>query len=215
LQDVPRHGFFVRPLSAKEVGDIYPIRGILDPAALRLAGIPSPEAIARLREINRRLAQCTEPAGAVRLDDELHLELVSNCPNPVLIDLIQQFMWRTRRYELGLMRHRGGMPGAVATHKRIIAALAPGEQIVYCSAEPNLAAGMLERIAGEPLQELFDRLVGRPLRMGPYHLFLTPTGTAYGGGGHRFRPRDFLKLAADGERGPLGRTADRQRRVGA
>jgi CubicO group peptidase (beta-lactamase class C family) len=74
-------------------------------------------------------------------------------------------------------------------------ASAPGERIVYCSAEPNLAAGMLERIAGEPLPELFDRLVARPLRMGPYHLFLTPTGTAYGGGGHHFRPRDFLKLA--------------------
>ncbi len=74
-------------------------------------------------------------------------------------------------------------------------ASAPGERIVYCSAEPNLAAGMLERIAGEPLPELFERLVARPLEMGPYHLLLTPTGTAYGGGGHHFRPRDFLKLA--------------------
>jgi CubicO group peptidase (beta-lactamase class C family) len=74
-------------------------------------------------------------------------------------------------------------------------AYAPGEQIVYCSAEPNLAAGMLERIAGEPLPEMFDRLVAKPLHMGRYHLFLTPTDTAYGGGGHHFRPRDFLKLA--------------------
>jgi len=31
--------------------------------------------------------------------------------------------------------------------------------------------------------------------MSTYHLFLTPTGDAYGGGGHRFLPRDFLKLA--------------------
>jgi CubicO group peptidase (beta-lactamase class C family) len=66
---------------------------------------------------------------------------------------------------------------------------------VYCSAEPNLAAGMLERIAGEPLPDLFERLVARPLRMGSYYLFLTPTGTAYGGGGHHFAPRDFPKLA--------------------
>jgi CubicO group peptidase (beta-lactamase class C family) len=74
-------------------------------------------------------------------------------------------------------------------------AYGPGEKIVYCSAEPNLAAGMLERVAGEPLPEMFDRLVARPLHMGRYHLFLTPTDTAYGGGGHHFRPRDFLKLA--------------------
>ena len=74
-------------------------------------------------------------------------------------------------------------------------AYAPGEQIIYCSAEPNLAAGMLERVAGEPLPEMFHRLVASPLHMGRYHLFLTPTGAAYGGGGHHFQPRDFLKLA--------------------
>jgi CubicO group peptidase (beta-lactamase class C family) len=71
----------------------------------------------------------------------------------------------------------------------------PGEQIVYCDPEPNLAAGMLERIAGEPLPELFHRLIARPLRMERYHIQLTPTGGAYGAGGHYFRPRDYLKLA--------------------
>lgn len=72
---------------------------------------------------------------------------------------------------------------------------APGENVFYCSAEPNLAGGMLEKLAGEPQVELFDRLVGRPLRMRPYHLMLQPSGEAYGGGGHQFTPRDFLKLA--------------------
>jgi CubicO group peptidase (beta-lactamase class C family) len=72
---------------------------------------------------------------------------------------------------------------------------APGDTIVYCSIEPNLAGGMLRKIAGEPLPELFYRLVARPLRMSNYHLLLTPTGEAYGGGGHQFLPRDFLKLA--------------------
>ena len=69
-----------------------------------------------------------------------------------------------------------------------------GDKIVYCSGKPNLAAGMLETIAGEPLPEMFYRLVARPMRMGRYHLFLTPTGTAYGGGGHHFTTRDFMKL---------------------
>jgi len=69
-----------------------------------------------------------------------------------------------------------------------------GEKIVYCSMKPNLAAGMLEKIAGEPLPEMFDRLVARPMRMGKYHLFLQPTGQPYGGGGHHFTTRDFMKL---------------------
>ena len=69
-----------------------------------------------------------------------------------------------------------------------------GEKIVYCSGKPNLAAGMLEKIAGEPLPELFHRLVAKPMKMGSYHLFLQPTGEAYGGGGHQFTTRDFMKL---------------------
>ncbi len=72
---------------------------------------------------------------------------------------------------------------------------APGDTLVYCSIEPNLAGGMLRKIAGEPLPELFHRLVAGPLRMRNYHLLLSPTGEAYGGGGHQFLPRDFLKLA--------------------
>jgi CubicO group peptidase (beta-lactamase class C family) len=72
---------------------------------------------------------------------------------------------------------------------------APGDTIVYCSIEPNLAGGMLRKIAGQPLAELFDRLVAQPMRMSNYHLFLSPTGEAYGGGGHQFLPRDFMKLA--------------------
>jgi CubicO group peptidase (beta-lactamase class C family) len=71
---------------------------------------------------------------------------------------------------------------------------APGETVFYCSTEPNLAGGMLAKIAGEPLPELFDRLVARPLQMRTYHLILQD-GEAYGGGGHVFLPRDFLKMA--------------------
>jgi CubicO group peptidase (beta-lactamase class C family) len=71
----------------------------------------------------------------------------------------------------------------------------PGEKIVYCSLKPNLAGGVLEKVAKEPLPELFDRLVAKPLQMGTYHLTLTPTGAAYGGGGHYFLPRDFMKLS--------------------
>ena len=72
---------------------------------------------------------------------------------------------------------------------------APGDTIVYCSIEPNLAGGMLEKISREPLPEMFHRLVAKPLRMKDYHLFMSPTGHAYGGGGHQFLPREFMKLA--------------------
>lgn len=152
LRDLPRRGFFARPLTAEEVRDIYPIRSILDPAALRLAGIPPAAAIGRLRKINRRLKACTRAAEAVALDDRFHLELVAACPNPMLLDLIRQFMWRTRRYELGSMRRHASMSGAVAAHARIVAALEAGDLDAACrELEGNLARGqtpVLEWLAG-------------------------------------------------------------------
>jgi len=142
LRDVPRRGFFVCPLTEEEVRAIYPMRAILDPAALRLGGIPSAERVARLRSLNRQLAACTDPSEAVHLDDKLHLELVTDCPNAELIKLIRHFMWRTRRYELGLMRRRVNMAGAVAAHERIFTALERGDLDLACGElEGNMSRG--------------------------------------------------------------------------
>jgi CubicO group peptidase (beta-lactamase class C family) len=71
---------------------------------------------------------------------------------------------------------------------------APGEKIFYCSTEPNLAGGMLAKVAGEPQIVLFHRLLAEPLKLSNYHLFLRD-GDLYGGGGSRFTPRDFAKMA--------------------
>ena len=127
LHDIPRRGFFVRPLTVDEFRQIYPVRAILDPAVLRLAGIPSRSTITRLHEINRELAACTSRSEAVRVDDQFHIELLAHSPNKVLVDLIRQFMWRTRRYELGLMQKFDGVSGALQAHERIIAALEQGD----------------------------------------------------------------------------------------
>ena len=56
-----------------------------------------------------------------------HLLLVDHCPNKVLIDLIRDFMRRTRRYELALMRERQQVEVATDTHAKIIAALRRGD----------------------------------------------------------------------------------------
>ena len=71
---------------------------------------------------------------------------------------------------------------------------APGEKIFYCSTEPNLAGGMLSKVAHESQLSLFDRLLARPLGLRDYALFLR-SGDVYGGGGYRLLPRDFAKLA--------------------
>ncbi|HXS50678.1 MAG TPA: GntR family transcriptional regulator [Sphingomicrobium sp.] len=122
LVAVPRVGAFVKPLSLEEFDQIS-IREILDPEALRLSGLPSHEQIDRLERLNARMRAARDPDTVIALDDEWHLLLVENCPNKVLLGLIQDFMRRTRRYELALMRERQQVEVATDTHAEIIDAL--------------------------------------------------------------------------------------------
>ncbi|HEX4861075.1 MAG TPA: serine hydrolase, partial [Rhizomicrobium sp.] len=70
----------------------------------------------------------------------------------------------------------------------------PGENAVYCSASPNLALGMVGKIAGENPLYLFDRLVAGPMQITHYGFGLDPVGHPYGGGGIEILPRDFMKF---------------------
>lgn len=123
LITVPRVGAFVRPLTLEEFEQIYAIRPLLDPEALRLAGLPSRSHVDRLERLNARIHAATDADTIIALDDEWHLLLIDECPNKVLIDLIQKFMRRTRRYELALMRERRQVDVATDTHSEIIGAL--------------------------------------------------------------------------------------------
>ena len=123
LVTVPRVGAFVKPLTIEEFEQVYSIRTLLDPEALRLAGIPSKSQIERLERLNARIQESKDPDKIVELDDEWHLLLIDGCPNKVLLGLIQDFMRRTRRYELALMRERQQVEVATDTHAEIIAAL--------------------------------------------------------------------------------------------
>jgi CubicO group peptidase (beta-lactamase class C family) len=73
-------------------------------------------------------------------------------------------------------------------------ATTPGEKAVYCSINPNLALGVVGRAMGKSPLDLFDRLLGGPLRIERYGWPLDPAGHPYGGGGVQLLPRDFMKL---------------------
>ena len=70
----------------------------------------------------------------------------------------------------------------------------PGERAVYCSADPNLALGMVGRAAGENPLYLFERLVAQPMQIRRYTWSTDPAGNPYGGGSAQFLPRDFMKF---------------------
>jgi DNA-binding GntR family transcriptional regulator len=136
----PRFGVFVRPLTLDEYRQIYPIRALLDPEALRLAGIPSPDRLRRLTLLNREMRRSTDPEDVLRADDTWHLELLEACPNKVLIDLITAFIRRARRYELALMRDGRQVEVSTREHDQILKALRAGNLRRACA---RLRANML------------------------------------------------------------------------
>jgi len=133
IATAPRIGFSVCPLTLAEFEQIYAIRTILDPEALRLAGVPSPEGLGRLRSLNRAIREARDADKVIDLDDAWHLELLAACPNRVLVGLIEQFMRRTRRYELALVKERPDARVSVRHHARITTALRAGDLKGACN----------------------------------------------------------------------------------
>lgn len=137
----PRLGYFVRPLTLEEFEQIYDIRPLLDPEALRLAGIPNEKRIGRLEKLNADLARA-KGLRAIEIDDAWHMELIADCPNRVLIEMIANMIVRTRRYELALMREQKNVGVATQDHDHIIAALRAGDLAAACAAlKQNMQSG--------------------------------------------------------------------------
>lgn len=142
IEVLPRRGYFVRPLTSEELEQLYDVRPILDPAALRLAGIPPATVLSQLTMINAAIEAETDPEKLIALDDLWHLELLRHCPNRVLVGMIEQVMLRTRRYELALMRERPTVQRAVDHHAAITAALRRGDLTAACAAlKANMTHG--------------------------------------------------------------------------
>lgn len=121
---MPRRGFRVQELRSTEAVQLYQVRATLDPAALALAGLPSAAQRRQLRTINGALRRtATDVEGLIDLDDQWHLTLLEHCPNRILLDLIRQFMQRTRPLERAYLRQHRHVRRMLGEHATIIAQL--------------------------------------------------------------------------------------------
>ena len=142
LTNTPRIGYRVRPLTLDEFEQLYDIRPLLDPEALRLAGLPSASRLASLNELSAAFAAARDPETAIAQDDKWHLELLADCPNRVLVELIEHIMLRTRRYELALMREAPNITRSSEDHARILSALRDRDLETACAAlRANMQVG--------------------------------------------------------------------------
>ncbi len=158
LENRPRKGNFVRPLTRVDFESLYAIRPILDVEALRLSGIPEPRDLDHLVELNEKLRQAKSVLSRIARDDEWHLLLVKNCGNPVLLDLIRQFILRTRRYENAYLRSSDNTSTAYEEHLVIIDALRNGNLDDACDGlKQNLTSGTASIVAWlDTLEEQSD-----------------------------------------------------------
>jgi DNA-binding GntR family transcriptional regulator len=142
VNTIPRRGFFIRSLEVEEFENLYAIRALLDTEALRLGGIPDATRLRRLEELNTKLARARTASRRIELDNKWHLELIGGCPNRVLVDLVRQFVQRTRRYEMALLREQQNAQITLAEHKEILAALRAGNLQRACAAlRQNMHSG--------------------------------------------------------------------------
>jgi DNA-binding GntR family transcriptional regulator len=125
LESEPRRGFFVKPLSAREAGEAYPLAAALEVLALRL-GPPHPAAtLALLSRLNRELAAAGgDPVRRVDLDFAWHAALVKGCGNQLLLAALASLRGTVQRYELAHAQHARVVDSPARAHEAILAALA-------------------------------------------------------------------------------------------
>ncbi len=131
----PRRGFFVQDLDDVDIERLYQIRAVLDPAALELGGLPAPDTLSELERINEEILQTRgDPSRTVDVDDRWHLTLLAHCPNEILLDLVRQFMARTRPFEHAYMRESCNVQTVVHEHRAIASFLAREDLPGACEA---------------------------------------------------------------------------------
>lgn len=101
VESRPGRGFFVSGMEPAEAHDLYVLVGELEALGLRRSGRPSDDTIAALRDLDAhraRRAEDYEGAQAVDLDMRWHHELLAECPNRPLLDLLEVCRRRLYRY---------------------------------------------------------------------------------------------------------------------
>lgn len=122
-------GYWVAPLSPKDVRDTYPAIIALEQLALTLLPREAyEETAASLHAAADHMQQVADdPAAAQKADDEWHMMLVTPSGNDSLMQLLTRLKRAVRRAEYGLMRSQAVVTNSVAQHRRIADALEAGD----------------------------------------------------------------------------------------
>jgi DNA-binding GntR family transcriptional regulator len=124
VESDPNRGFFVAPLSRREVLEIYPIVWALECLALDSSQSLTPPQVKALRQINAEMAAVTgNPLHCQELDLRWHQTLLESCPNDRLTEFLGALKHIVRRYEYVYMRDPALVRRSVRDHAEILEAV--------------------------------------------------------------------------------------------
>ena len=122
LISTPARGFTVRPLSAQECDELYPILGTLEALAVRSSQRPlDPRPAAALED---ELNASSDLLAQWKVDRSFHEAVVAGCTNSALKDVIANLWMRLARYEMAYMNRVGGGDSMPLEHRDILDAMA-------------------------------------------------------------------------------------------
>lgn len=123
----PRRGYQIAPVTIQDIREIFQLRGLLEPMAVRLA-VPHVDA-GRLRKLDAVCARGYEPGNRrseelfLRANRDFHLELIRACGNERLVRLLSDVIDQMERlFHLGLGRSVHGVE-LREQHSRLLAAV--------------------------------------------------------------------------------------------
>jgi DNA-binding GntR family transcriptional regulator len=138
VESDPNRGFFVAPLSRKEISETYPMVWTLECLALESSDPPTPAQVRALRQINSGMAAGTaDPLHRHELDLRWHQTLLESCPNQRLKEFLAALKQIVRRYECVYMTDPALVRRSVRDHAEILDAVV--------KKKPKLAGRLLER----------------------------------------------------------------------
>jgi DNA-binding GntR family transcriptional regulator len=131
LERIPHRGFRVPDEEVGTLLELYPIVSALDLLAGRLA-LPrvTPETIARLRDVNRRLAETKDSEDVrarIQLNNEFHHVICEQSGSQRLTELLDDLRGQVTRLEIWYYSQRSRTDESVADHEALIDAIEAGD----------------------------------------------------------------------------------------
>jgi DNA-binding GntR family transcriptional regulator len=121
LENLVGRGFMVRPLSSREVRDIYPIIWTLETLALKTSGPLPQESLESFEKISVGMGAPEQDfIHLIELDKKWHNTLLSGCKNQRLLEIIRDLKALAFRYEYAFMQNRELVEISIREHREIV-----------------------------------------------------------------------------------------------